>query len=376
MTATGQQVWLYEPDEPIAPGETLLQWLEHTGTSQAELARRAGVSAKHVNQLVKGLVPLSGHIALTLEKVTGMPARMWSRLEADFRELSLRAEEDVDLAKIADWAKQFPYNELARRGHVLAGAGPAERVRQILRFFGVASPQAYDKVWRIPTAYRLARTKPSDPFAVSAWLRIGEIMAARIPTQPFDRDGFTAALGEARKLTLKNDPKDWLVKLQQVCAEAGVAVVVEQELAGSRINGAVRWLTPDKALLQLSFRYKWYDVFWFSFFHESGHLLKHGKRIRLTEDRPEDSEVSASTLIDDGTQDPEMEAEADDFARRLLIPSQYEKELYLIRDEPSLKAFARRVGIGPDIVLGRLQFEGRAQYSDLPHLKRRAEFKS
>lgn len=375
VTNSAHQVWVYEPDEPIAPGETLLQWLAHTGTSQADLARHAGLSAKHVNQLVKGLVPLSGQIALSLEKVTGIPARIWSRLEADFRELSLRQEEEVGLAEWGDWAKQFPYNELVRRGHVPASTGPADKVRQLLRFFGVASPQAYDKVWRIPTAYRLARTKPSNPLAVSAWLRIGEIEAAKIPTQPFDREVFTAALGEARQLTLKDQPKDWLTELQQVCAAAGVAVVVEPELAGSRINGAVRWLTPEKALLQLSFRYKWYDVFWFSFFHEAGHLLKHGKRIRLAEDRPTGSEVRGSTLIDDGTQDPELETEADDFARRILIPAQYEKALDLIRDEPSLKAFAQRVGIAPDIVLGRLQFEGKAHYNELPHLKRRVEFK-
>jgi HTH-type transcriptional regulator / antitoxin HigA len=156
---------------------------------------------------------------------------------------------------------------------------------------------------------------------------------------------------------------------------AGVAVVVEPELSGSRINGAVRWLTPKKTLLQLSFRYRWYDVFWFSFFHEAGHLLKHGKRIRLAEDRPTGSEMSGSTLIHEGTQDPELEAEADDFPCRIRIPAQYDKELDLIRGEPSLKAFARRVGIAPDIVLGRLQFEGKVPFGELPHLKRRVEFK-
>ena len=85
--------------------------------------------------------------------------------------------------------------------------------------------------------------------------------------------------------------------------------------------------------------------------------------------------MSGSTLIDLGTQIPELEAEAGEFARRILIPAQYEKELDLIRDEPSLKAFARRVVIAPDIVLGRLQFEGKVRYGELPHLKRRVEFK-
>ena len=101
-----------------------------------------------------------------------------------------------------------------------------------------------------------------------------------------------------------------------------MAVVVEPELPESRINGAVRWISPDKALLQLSYRYKWFDVFWFSFFHEAGHLLKHGKRLSLAEDRPEDPELMPKALIEDGTQDPELEQEANDFARKALIPTE------------------------------------------------------
>jgi HTH-type transcriptional regulator/antitoxin HigA len=374
VTKQAEETWLYEPDEPVAPGETLTQWLEYSGTSQADLARRADLSAKHVNQLVKGLVPLSPQTALSLEKVTGISARFWSRLEADFRELALRQKEEVELARWSEWAKQFPNRELMEREYISSGTSPGDQVRQLLRFFGVASPEAYDRVWRIPTAYRLARTKPSDPVALSAWLRIGEIKAARIATNPFDRDSFIEALGEVRKLTVRNAPKDWLPELQIRCAEAGVAIVVEPELKKSRINGAVRWLTPEKALLQLSFRYRWFDVFWFSFFHEAGHLLKHGKRIKLAEERDSNSEVSKSTLVDDGEQDPILEKEADDFARQMLIPAQYEKELDLIHSESSLKEFARKVGISPDIVLGRLQFEKRLPYSALPHLKRRFKF--
>lgn len=45
-----------------------------------------------------------------------------------------------------------------------------------------------------------------------------------------------------------------------------------------RANGATRWISPSKAVIQLSLRYKWEDIFWFTFFHEAGHVVLHQKK--------------------------------------------------------------------------------------------------
>jgi lipid A disaccharide synthetase len=51
---------------------------------------------------------------------------------------------------------------------------------------------------------------------------------------------------------------------RDICAACGVAVVFVPELSGSRASGVARWLTPAKALIQLSFRYRTDDHLWFT----------------------------------------------------------------------------------------------------------------
>lgn len=72
-------------DYAVPPGETLRELLDEQGLTQRDLSRRADLSLEHVNRLLQGLVPLSPGVALRLERITGTPARIWNRLEADYQ---------------------------------------------------------------------------------------------------------------------------------------------------------------------------------------------------------------------------------------------------------------------------------------------------
>ena len=73
-----------------------------------------------------------------------------------------------------------------------------------------------------------------------------------------------------------------------------------------------RSFSPNKALLQLSFRYLSDDHFWFTFFHEAGHLILHSK----------------SALFLEGAKNVDAcELEANEFAARILVPSEFQKRL-------------------------------------------------
>ena len=79
MTSSG--VTWFQPDYVVAPGETLRARLDEIGLSQSDLAVRSGLSAKHVNQIVKGIAPITYETAMMLELVTGTPAGVWNKLE-------------------------------------------------------------------------------------------------------------------------------------------------------------------------------------------------------------------------------------------------------------------------------------------------------
>ena len=195
--------------------------------------------------------------------------------------------------------------------------------------------------------------------APSTWLRIGEIRATSMECAPFDREGLNEAILDMRALTRDRQPSSWWLTLTELCSEVGVAVVAEPEIKGARINGAARWLTPTKALVQLSLRHRWSDIFWFTFFHEVGHLLMHSKKEMFIND------VGAHSGV---------EQEADAFASQILIPRSAEPELSTLNTAQDVDAFADRIGIAPGIVVGRLQHEGRWPYNRGNELKQRFVF--
>ena len=91
--------YAYEPDYAVPPGRTLQETMDTLGMGQRDLATRAGLSSKHINQIIQGSAPLTYETAVRLEQVTGVPARMWNNLEANCREHLAKLEEKKRLEK-------------------------------------------------------------------------------------------------------------------------------------------------------------------------------------------------------------------------------------------------------------------------------------
>jgi HTH-type transcriptional regulator/antitoxin HigA len=337
----------YRPDYAIPPGETVRSTLDALGMTQADLSRRTGLSAKHINQIIQGAAPITPDTALALERVLGVPARFWNALEANHQSRQLQLREREVSPEDRAWLDRLPIKELVHRGKLEATGDLGELRDRVLGFFGVATRQSWDALWRAPeVAFRRSKAFEADPYATAAWLRIGELEAAKVEAEPFDRGRFVEALGNIRGMMVLA-PEQWDPEMKRLAATAGVVVVIYPEIKKSRINGAARWLSPTKALIQLSLRYRWEDIFWFSFFHEAGHILLHGKR---------------ETFIDDDQAKSAQEDEANEFAASLLIPRQHERELWRVRTLTDAQRLASQLGIPPGIVVGRLQREGILEY--------------
>ena len=85
MGTQAETCYAYEPDIVHAPGETLMEWLDEHDMTRAALAARTALSTKHINELAAGIEPITDETALSLERVTGVPASLWCRLEASYR---------------------------------------------------------------------------------------------------------------------------------------------------------------------------------------------------------------------------------------------------------------------------------------------------
>ena len=208
-------------------------------------------------------------------------------------------------------------------------------------------------------AFRTTKAYEAEPGALAAWLRLGEIAARDIYCEPYDHKRLQEALPSLRALT-RESIEVFIERLRAICAACGVAVVFVPELRGSRASGVTRWLTPAKALIQLSFRYRTDDHLWFTFFHEIAHVLRHGKT---------DVWIEATSSPDNP-----REAEADSFARDTLIPRADAKELTTLKTLDDVRRYADKIGIAPGIVVGRLQHDHHWPYSQGNQLKRQLHF--
>ena len=76
----------FSPDYAVAPGETLNEVMENLSLTQKELALQTGLTEHSVGRIIKGFQPITLETAEKLEKVTGVPARMWNNLEMQYQE--------------------------------------------------------------------------------------------------------------------------------------------------------------------------------------------------------------------------------------------------------------------------------------------------
>ncbi len=354
----------FDPQWVSPPGDTILDLLEERGWPQSEFAERTAYTPKHVSLLVNGKAPITEDTAFRLERVLGGTAQFWLSREANYREAIARENERASLRRQEKWLREIPLAHMIRYKWVDKAPNKAIQVAECLSFFGVASVDAWRRKYAEPVA--LAAFKSSSKYekkiaATGAWLRGGEREATDRRCGQFDARTFKAELSNIRCLTNETDPKKFVPALAEACAGAGVAVVFAPAPSGCPVTGATKWLTKDKALLMLSLRYKTNDHLWFAFFHEAAHLLLHGKKMLFLERV--------------GGLDGKNEEEADAFAQDFLISPKDASALpFLAHRVAAVTAFAKKIGIAPGIVVGRMQHDGHLPRNYLNKLKVRYQW--
>lgn len=346
----------FRPDWASAPGETIADILAERDISLRDFARRIGQSVESTSDLLEGRAAITIAIARQLQHVLGGSVEFWMSRDFHYRE---------NIARLGTsdqkWLEGLPVGDMIRFGWLKPTPHPSEEITACLKFFNVRNVAAWHQAYANVEEMAAFRTSPSfdsRPAAVAAWLRQGEIEADAMRCGPWNPMQFQNSLSQIRALTREKNPRRFIPELRKLCAANGVAVAIVRAPNGCRASGATRFLSPKKAILQLSFRYLSDDQFWFTFFHESGHLLLHGNKSFFLEGMD--------------TVQTKEEQEANDFAASALVPPEFQ---YLMMGLPinshAIIKFARKIGIAPGVVVGQLQHHKRIKHHHLNGLKRR-----
>lgn len=348
----------YFPETVSHPGTTLEEKLEELSMGVKEFALRTDKPEKTIIAILNGGSSITPEMAVQFENVLKIPAHFWLNRQRLHDESKARKKRKEAVHQAMEWAGRFPTKEMMRLNWLPMDRNKEKQTFALLAFFGVSSPKAWQAYYmksELKVQFRISLAHSKEPYALSAWLRRGEIQAATVEAAPYSEKTFKNALPEIKKVMAKH-PADFFARLCTFCSGAGVKVVHTPCLPKAPISGATRWLN-DTPLIQLTGRYKRNDSFWFTFFHEAGHILLHGKKDIFLEN------------VEYSDKDKEKEEEANRFAQEWVLKAgEKEKILAHARQTGQLTRqdvidFARQFHTHPAAIIGQLQHDKLIPYS-------------
>ena len=229
-----------------------------------------------------------------------------------------------------------------------------EKIIELRKILGVASLENLTHFNHL-VSYRNTREFTTKSIVNSnIMLELASKKARDTTTTKLNRKKLERNLSALRKLT-RQDLEVFPQRLYDILLDCGIVLVGLPALPNANLNGATKKFSNGSALLLLTDRNKVSDIFWFSLFHEIGHILEN----EFSSD-DENSEAYRRS-----------EERADQFAKDLLI-RQEDYQAFVKKgnfDKSDLLRFSEEIDIHPSVVLGRLQNEGILSFDRFRELK-------
>jgi HTH-type transcriptional regulator/antitoxin HigA len=342
--------------DAVHPGVTLQEELDFFGITQKELATKIGYTVQTVNRIIKGKESITTDMALALQRVfDGHPsAEFWLAMQADYDKEVSQANELESTEEEIQFFKdniKTTFKELQKGGvfddYTLSSEDSYKKsVVKTKDFFGSHSLLTMSEEILLGVPFRKYNRSNINQYNLSAILKIGEKKARKIlkggNVDKYEEKVFTEKLASIKGLSTKA-PKEFLGILQEECLALGVVVVYVPNMTHTAFGGATLWIS-DHPVILLKIENQREDIFWFNFFHEVGHIIKHRKKdIFIDFDK-------------DGNKEKE-EIEADEFAENILIPNFDEISRKVEKGLPVdkwIEYVSRVAGVSKSIAAGRL----------------------
>lgn len=335
----------------IHPGETLKEVLDDRTMSQKELAIRTDVTEAYISSIINGQKSISVSLAKKLEYALNVDASFWVNLQAnydkevaDFEEVNNISIEELDILKKLKDITSY----LKEKGFIKPESQGAMLVIDMRKLLNISSLIQIPKIAQMG-AYRLATSTKVDQYVLFTWLRVCELMIKQQPAvSKLDIDKLKKQIPEIKKLMYK-DIEEITVQLKEKLAECGINFLFVKSFKGAPVQGLIEKRSDGSLGLIVTNRRKFADIFWFTFFHEIGHIL---------------NEEIKGKLVDYEYVENESEGRANKFAANVLIDS--DRYVQFIRNKDfslnSIKKFSAEQNIPHYIVIGRLQRDKYIKY--------------
>jgi HTH-type transcriptional regulator/antitoxin HigA len=331
----------FEKPDPV---EAVKFRMMEQGLRQADLVPYFG-SRSRVSEFLSRQRPLTVGMIRQLSAGLGIPT------EVLVQETPLVAPSEEARSEEVDWSL-FPVKEMIKRGWIqfdqrrIDSAKAAELARAFVeKAMGGARMGVLARRTVKGNAFA-----PEAICALTAWqARVLQKAAepSYCPRGPFHIDKLSESF--FKELVSFSPLEDGPLRAVDYLRDAGIAVVVEEHLAKTKLDGAAMLSGSGVPVIGLTLRFDRLDNFWFTLMHECAHIWKHLSR---------PGDVILDRLVDAESTEA-IEKEANRIARDVLISRAHWRSAS-VRQMPTktgIVSFAREQGIHPAIVAGRLQRE-------------------
>lgn len=338
-----------EYDDKIAfhPGYYIKEIVEDSGLTQEDFAKRLDTTPKNLSLLIRGEQSLSIDIAMKLSRMIGTSVSYWLNLQnaydaliAEFKSKEELVQERV-IFSFLDYKyfrEHFGLPDLPRKID--------EQIVYVRNFLNVSTLTVLKKR-DMAVNFRSATGELAEANIIKAniMVQIATNIALKTEASKFNKTLFEEAVRYA--LTLTKNHSTFYPLIREAFAKAGVIFVILPNISGSKINGATKKV-GNNIMLMVNDRRLNSDTFWFTLFHEIGHIMNGDYGISFDAESGEQEEI------------------ADKYAENMLIPCElYRKFIEENRfDVQSISIFAKKIDRDPGIVLGRLLNDGKVAYND------------
>lgn len=358
---------IYKNISTFHPGYYIQDLIEEMEITQNEFAKRLNTTGKTLSKLLNGEIPLSNDLAENLSLMLGTSVNVWINLQKKYEEKCCEIERIKKIDKEKKYLKLLDYNYFSNLGVVSSVKDENQRIVELCTALKISSLSVLEQ----PDLLTACKTsildvKPKNVVNANAWIQLGVNFARKVKCNEYSQASLIDTLPKLRSLTRESLTSSFKT-IEKLLADCGVVLIALPYLKNSGLNGAVKWLNKDKAMLLINDRKKDVALFWFTLFHELKHILR--KRIKAVYLTPIDKKNQSILFL--GRNDKDEEIEADEFARNQLIPQ--EEYLKFIQQNSfslsSIQNFADKIGILRDIVIGRLQHDKNLDWSKFSHFQ-------
>lgn len=330
------------------PGYYIKEIIDESGLTQEDFAKRLATTPKNLSCLIRGKQSLSNDIAMKLSRMLGTSISYWLNLQNTYDSLIAEFESDRELIRERDVFKNLDYGYFRDNFHLpKLSRRIDEQILEVRKLLNIATLSVLTNA-DLAVNFRSSSDTmiESNIIKANAMVQLAINKALTIEAPKFNKDNFKTAVEYA--LTLTDNHENFYPLIRDAFLKAGVIFIILPNLPGSKINGATKKI-GNNLLLMVNDRGQYSDTFWFTLFHEIGHIMNDDYGVSFEEESKN------------------KEDSANKYAENSLIPLEAYQNFIAVHqfDLESIKSFSASIKRDPGIVLGRLQNDGFVKYNDV-----------